>query len=73
MIENLGYVVEYLDLYEDLIAHFKEVTRKRKEEMKKWESKNEIFLNSVYVDELMDENENAMRHLGVFAIRLNLS
>ncbi|MGB4644157.1 MAG: IS1634 family transposase, partial [Dethiobacteria bacterium] len=64
VIENLGYVDEYLDRYEDPIAHFKEVARIRTEEMKAEESKKEIFLGSVYADELMDENENAMRHLG---------
>ena len=64
VIENLGYVDEYLDLYEDPIAHFREVARKRTAEMKEEEAKKEIFLGSVYADELMDEDENAMRHLG---------
>ncbi len=64
VIENLGYVDEYLDLYEDPIAHFKEVARKRTAEMREEDAKKEIFLGSVYADELMDEDENAMRHLG---------
>ena len=64
VIENLGYVDEYLDVYEDPIAHFREVARLRTKEMKEEEAKKEIFLGSVFTDELMDENENAMRHLG---------
>ncbi len=64
VIENLGYVDEYLELYKDPIAHFREVARKRTAEMKKKEAEKEIFLGSVYEDELMDEDEDAMRHLG---------
>lgn len=64
VIENLGYVDEYLDRYEDPVAHFKEVARIRNKEMKEAEAKNEIPLGSVYADELMDEKEDAMRHLG---------
>lgn len=64
VIDNLGYVDEYLDLYEDPIKHFKEVARMRTQEMEKEESGKEIPLGSVYADELMDENEDAMRHLG---------
>ena len=64
VIENLGYVDEYLDIYEDPIAHFREVARLRTKEMKEVEAKKEIFLGSVFTDELMDEDENAMRHLG---------
>lgn len=64
VVENLGYVDDYLDRYEDPIAHFKEVARVRTEELKEEESKKEFFLGSVYADELMDENESAMRHLG---------
>ena len=32
-------------------------------EMKEEESEKEFYLGSVYADEVMDENENAMRHL----------
>ncbi|NMB42114.1 MAG: IS1634 family transposase [Firmicutes bacterium] len=64
VIENLGYADEYLELYEDPIAHFREVARKHTAEMKKEEAEKEIFLGSVYEDELMDEDEDAMRHLG---------
>lgn len=64
VIENLGYVDEYLDRYEDPIAHFKEVARARTKEMQEEEAGKEIFLGSVYTGELMDENEDAMRHLG---------
>ena len=64
LIENLGYLDEYLDRYEDPVAHFKEIARIRTQEMKEKESEKEIPLGSVYTDEVMDENENAMRHLG---------
>jgi transposase len=64
VIENLGYVDEYLDRYEDPIAHFKEIARIRNKEMKEEEAREEIYLGSVHTNELMDENENAMRHLG---------
>lgn len=64
VIENLGYVDEYLERYEDPIAHFREVALKRTAVMKEEEAKKEIFLGSVYEDELMDEKEDAMRHLG---------
>ena len=64
VIENLGYVDEYLDRYEDPVAHFKKVARVRTQKMEEEESRKEIPLGSVYEDEIMDENENAMRHLG---------
>ncbi len=64
VIENLGYVDEYLDQYEDPIAHFKEIARIRTLEMKEEELGKEIPLGSIYADEVMDENENSMRHLG---------
>jgi hypothetical protein len=51
LIENLGYVDEYLDRYEDPIAHFKEVVRLKNLEMKQEEAKKEIQLGSVYADE----------------------
>ena len=64
LIENLGYVDEYLDRYEDPVAHFKEVARVRTLKMEEEEAGKEILLGSVYADELMDENEDALRHLG---------
>ncbi|MFA5536723.1 MAG: IS1634 family transposase [Bacillota bacterium] len=64
VVENFGYVDEYLDLYEDPIAHFKEVAKNRTLEMKEAEAGREIFLGSVFEDEIMAENENSMRHLG---------
>lgn len=64
VIENLGYVDDYLDQYEDPIAHFKEVARIRTLEIKEEESAKEIPLGSIYAGETMDENEDSMRHLG---------
>ena len=64
VIENLGYVDEYLDRYEDPVAHFKEVARIRTQKMEEEEARKEIPLGSVFADELMKENEDAMRSLG---------
>lgn len=64
LIENLGYVDEYLDQYEDPIAHFKKVARVRTLKMKEEELGKEIPLGSIYADEIMDENENSIYHLG---------
>ena len=64
VIENLGYVDEYLDLYEDPVKHFKEVARQLTLEKKRQDAENEIFLGTVNADEVMDENEDAMQHLG---------
>lgn len=47
VIKNLGYVDEYLDLYEDPIAHFRAVAREKTAEMKKEEAKKEIDLGTV--------------------------
>lgn len=63
-IENLGYVDEYLDLYEDPKAHFREIARIRTEKMKEEESEKEIYLGYVNADEVMDEDENSMYHMG---------
>ncbi len=68
VIENLGYVDEYLDRYEDPIAHFKKVARIRTQKMKEEEARKEIPLGSVYADELMEDNENVMRSLGFLAL-----
>ena len=64
VIENLGYVDEYLDIYEDPEAHFKEVARIRTQKEKEKESEKEIYLGYVYEDELMDESEDSMSHMG---------
>ncbi|NLJ80682.1 MAG: hypothetical protein GX335_06640 [Firmicutes bacterium] len=63
VLENLGYVDEYLDRYEDPIAHFREVVRKKNEARKEEEASKDP-LGSVYLDETMAENERAMKHLG---------
>jgi hypothetical protein len=64
VIENFGYVDEYLDIYEDPEAHFKEVARIRTQKEKEKESEKEIFLGYVYADELMDKSEDSMSHMG---------
>lgn len=64
VVENLGYVDEYLDQYEDPQAHFKEVARLRTEQMRKEASNKEITLGSIHTDEYLDENENALHHMG---------
>jgi transposase len=63
-IENLGYVDEYLDRYEDPQAHFREIARIRTKKLKEAEAEKEIYLGYVYADELMDEDEDSMRHMG---------
>lgn len=64
VIENLGYVDEYLDRYEDPQAHFREVARLRTQQAKMEELKKEISLGSIHIDEGMDENENSLHHMG---------
>lgn len=64
VIEKLGFVDEYLDRYEDPIAHFKEVVRLKNLELQQEKARKEIPLGSVYLDELMDMDENAVKHLG---------
>ena len=68
VIERLGFVDEYEHLYEDPVAHFKELARKKTMEMKEKESKKEIHLGTVYADELMVNNEDSMRHLGLLPL-----
>ena len=68
VIENLGYVDDYLDIYEDPEAHFRQVAlnlnEKNKEQKKQDKAENEIFLGTVYSDEVMEEGENDLRHMG---------
>ncbi len=64
VIENFGYVDEYEHLYEDPIAHFREVARLRTLEMQEENNKKEIPLGSVYLNELMEVNEDATKLMG---------
>lgn len=64
VIENLGYADEYEHLYDDPIAHFKEVARLRTLEMMEDGNRKEIPLGSVYADELLEMNEDAMKIMG---------
>ncbi len=64
IIESLGYADKYKDLYDDPIAHFREVARLRTIEMKKEEKEKEIPLGSVSTDETLDINEDAMKLIG---------
>jgi transposase len=64
VIENLGYLDEYLDRYEDPIAHFKEVARIRTQKLKEAEAEKEIYLGYVNADEHMDEGEDSVKHMG---------
>ena len=64
VIKNLGYVDEYLDLYEDPIAHFRAVARKKTAEMKENEAKKEINLGIVCEDEPMEVDEDSMYNIG---------
>lgn len=64
VVENLGYVDEYEHIYEDPIAHFRKVAKLRTLKMKEEERKKEIPLGSVYEDELLTIDEDAMKLLG---------
>ncbi|NLA81190.1 MAG: IS1634 family transposase, partial [Chloroflexi bacterium] len=64
VIENLGYLDEYLDRYEDPQAHFREVARIRTQKLKDAEAEKEIYLGYVNADELMDEGEDSVKHMG---------
>ncbi len=63
-IEKLGFLDEYEHLYEDPIAHFKEVARLRTLEGLEEDAKREIPLGSVFTDDLLEMNEDAMKLLG---------
>lgn len=64
VIESLGYLDEFLDRYEDPQAHFREVARIRTQKAKEEEAEKMIYLGYVSADELMDENEDSMKHMG---------
>lgn len=64
VVENLGYVDEYEHLYEDPIAHFKEIAKQRTLEMQEEEKKKEIPLGSVNAEDLLEINEDAMKLMG---------
>lgn len=67
-IEKLGFLDEYEHLYEDPIAHFREVAKQRTLEMLEKEQKKEIPLGTVYSDELMELGEDALKLMGHLAI-----
>jgi transposase len=68
VVENLGYVDEYLDLYEDPKEHFKKVARHLTEHMQEQKdqqkAEDEIFLGTVSSNEVMEEGEDTIRHMG---------
>ncbi len=63
VIENLGYVDEYLDQYEDPIEHFKNVALILTEAKKEKEALEEFYLGHVTANE-MDEDEDSLRSMG---------
>ncbi len=64
LIENLGYVDEYTHLYDDPVAHFRQVAKKRTlaEQAKKQEKL--IHLGTVNADERLQDGEESLRYLG---------
>jgi transposase len=64
LVENLGYLDEYIDRYDDPIAHFKEIARIRTQELNEEKRKKEIFLGTISEDETMDVNEDSLQHMG---------
>ena len=63
VVENLGYVDEYLDQYEDPIEHFRSIARMITEAVKKGEASEEIYLGYV-TDNEMEEDEDSLRSMG---------
>ncbi len=64
VVENLGYVDEYEHVYEDPIAHFREVAKLRTLKAQEEERKKEIHLGSVFADEPLAIDEDALKLLG---------
>lgn len=64
VVENLGYVDQYEHLYEDPIAHFEKVARRRTLAIQEEKKAQEIFLGSVSSQETMNLDEHALYHLG---------
>lgn len=64
VVENLGYLDEYLDRYEDPQEHFREIARIRTQQLNEDESEKEYYLGSIYADELMGEHEDNLLHMG---------
>jgi predicted RNA-binding protein with RPS1 domain len=58
VVENLGYVDEYLDIYADPKEHFKQVARNLTEQMQEQKdqlkAEDEIFLGTVSSNEVME-------------------
>ena len=68
VVENLGYLDQYTDLYEDPIAHFKEVA-KEITQLQKQEEKLRVYnLGSISLDEEMDLDEDALKHFGFLSL-----
>lgn len=68
VVENLGYVDEYTHLYDDPVAHFKEVLLLRNKEIEEEKRKKEIYIGSVPADEFLELNEDAMKLLGMLPL-----
>ena len=56
-VEKIGYVDEFLDLYDDPVAHFREEVKKRTQELKE-NAKGNIINLSLQKDGIMRFNEN---------------
>ncbi len=64
VIENLGYAEKYKDLYDDPIAHFKQVAKDLTAALKEEEKEKKMPLGYVSADEQLEMNEDAMKMLG---------
>ena len=63
VIKNFGYVDEYEDVYDDPIAHFKEVAKEMEKE--RLESLEElVHVGKVNLNQQMELDENALSSLG---------
>lgn len=64
LIESLGYAEKYKDLYDDPIAHFKEVAKNLTEAYDNEENEKKMPLGYVSKNEQLEMNEDAMKMLG---------
>lgn len=66
VIETIGYVDKYLDIYDDPIAHFKKEVEERNKEKKK---DNEIFTLTIDTSTTLDEGSDDIKNIGYGIIK----
>lgn len=66
VVETIGYVDKYLDLYDDPIAHFKEEVNKRNIEKKK---EKEVSIVNIDTSTVLDINTDDLKNVGYGVIK----